>query len=150
MYIYLYRDSKEILNSYQKAKKLNYYLGWEEMINRYRRFFPEIENIEPAPFFGHKVWEQQVKNFDNAYTISYESFKTHKLYLNKNVRDSKITKLKDIEIVENVNIKKFFTDQMGGRIPYNEKIKIQFNLLEKSYFFIRRKLESRKKNMRNY
>ena len=49
MYLYLYRNTQEILNSYQKAKELNYYLGWEEMINRYRRFFPEIENIKPAP-----------------------------------------------------------------------------------------------------
>ena len=150
MYLYLYRDSKEILNSYQKAKKLNYYLGWEEMINKYRRFFPEIKNIKPTPFFGHKVWEQQIKKFDNAYTIPYESFKTHKLYLDVNVRSSKITKLKDIEIVENININKKFIDEMGGKIPYNEKIKIKFNLLEKFYFFIRRKLESRKKNIKNY
>ena len=35
MYLYLYRDSQEILNSYEKAKKLKYYLGWEEMINKY-------------------------------------------------------------------------------------------------------------------
>ena len=44
MYLYLYRDSEEILNSYQKAKRLNYYLGWEEMIDKYREFFPEIKN----------------------------------------------------------------------------------------------------------
>jgi len=33
---------------------------------------------------------------------------------------------------------------------YKEKIKINFNLLEKIYFFIRRKLESRKKSRKNY
>ena len=33
LYLYLYRDSTEILNSYEKAKKFNYYIGWEEMIN---------------------------------------------------------------------------------------------------------------------
>ena len=150
MYLYLYRDSEEILNSYQKAKKLNYYLGWEEMINKYRKFFPDIQNIEPTPFFGHKVWERQVKKFENAYTVSYESFKTHKLYLDSNVRNVKIKKLKDIEIIENVNIKKKFTDEMGGKIPYNEKNKIKFNVLEKFYFFVRRKLDSRKKSMKNY
>jgi len=64
MYLYLYRNSEEILNSYLKAKKLNYYLGWEEMIDKYRKFFPEMENIKPAPLFGHKVWEQQVKKFN--------------------------------------------------------------------------------------
>ena len=150
MYLYLYRDAKEILISYEKAKKLNFYLGWEEMINKYRRFFPEIENIKPAPLFGHKVWEQQLKKFDNAFTLSYESFKTHKLYLDSNVRRSKITKVKDIELVENYNIKKKFTNEMKGKVSYSEKVKINFNLLEKIYFFIRRKLESRKKSMKNF
>jgi len=150
MYLYLYRNSQEILNSYEKAKKLDYYLGWEEMINRYRRFFPELKNIKKAPMFGHKVWEAQIKNFDNAYTILYESFKTHKFYLNSDTRRNKITKLKNIELVENKNIKKKFTDEMGGKIPYKEKVKINFNLIEKIYFFIRRKLESRKKSRKNY
>ena len=150
MYLYLYRNSEEILNSYKKAKKSNYYLGWEEMLNKYRRFFPEIENIKPTPLFGHKVWEQQIKKFDNAFTLSYESFKTHKFYLDANVRNKKNLKLKDIEIVENSNIKKKFTNEMGGKVPYNDKIKINFNLLEKFYFFMRRKLESKQKNRRNY
>ena len=150
MYLYLYRNSEEILNSYKKAKKSNYYLGWEEMLNKYRRFFPEIENIKPTPLFGHKVWEQQIKKFDNAFTLSYESFKTHKFYLDANVRNKKNLKLKDIEIIENSNIKKKFTDEMGGKVPYNDKIKINFNLLEKFYFFMRRKLESKQKNRRNY
>ena len=150
MYLYLYRDSNEILNSYEKAKKLNYYLGWKEMINKYRKFFPEIKHINPTPFFGHKVWESQIKKFDHAYTVSYESFKTHKFYLNSSVRNDRITKLKDIEVSENTNIQKKFIDEMGGKIPYKEKIKINFNLIEKTYFFIRRKLESRKKSRKNY
>jgi len=150
MYLYLYRDSEEILNSYKKAKKSNYYLGWEEMLDKYRRFFPEIENVKPTPLFGHKVWEQQIKKFDNAFTLSYESFKTHKFYLDANVRNKKNLNLKDIEIVENSNIKKKFINKMGGKVPYNDKIKINFNLLEKFYFFMRRKLESKQKNRRNY
>ena len=150
MYLYLYRDIQEILNSYEKAKKLNYYMGWEEMIDRYRRFFPEIKNIKPAPLFGHKVWENQIKNFDNAYTILYESFKTHKFYLDLDMRRDKIKNLKDIELIENINIKKKFIDKMGGNIPHSEKMKIRFNLFENIYFFIRRKLENRKKNRKNY
>tara|TARA_B100000586_G_C20033905_1_gene394512 strand:- start:261 stop:1004 length:744 start_codon:yes stop_codon:yes gene_type:complete len=150
MYLYLYRDIQEILNSYKKAKKLNYYMGWEEMIDRYRRFFPEIKNIEPAPLFGHKVWENQIKNFDNAYTVLYESFKTHKFYLDQDMRRDKIKNLKDIELIENINIKKKFIDKMGGNIPHSEKMKIRFNLFENIYFFIRRKLENRKKNRKNY
>ena len=150
MYLYLYRDTQEILNSYRKAKKLNYYMGWEEMIDRYRRFFPEIKNIKPAPLFGHKVWENQIKNFDNAYTVLYESFKTHKFYLDPDMRRDKIKNLKDIELIENINIKKKFKDKMGGNIPHSEKMKIRFNLFENIYFFIRRKLENRKKNRKNY
>ena len=150
MYLYLYRDTQEILNSYRKAKKLNYYMGWEEMIDRYRRFFPEIKNIKPAPLFGHKVWENQIKNFDNAYTVLYESFKTHKFYLDPDMRRDKIKNLKDIELIENINIKKKFIDKMGGNIPHSEKMKIRFSLFENIYFFIRRKLENRKKNRKNY
>ena len=150
MYLYLYRDIQEILNSYQKAKKLNYYMGWEEMIDKYRRFFPEIKNIKPAPLFGHKVWEHQIKNFDNAYTVLYESFKTHKFYLDPDIRRDKIKNLKDIELIENTNIKKKFIEKMGGNIPHSEKMKIRFNFFENIYFFIRRKLENRKKNRKNY
>ena len=135
LYLYLYRDSAEILNSYQKAKRLNYYLGWEEMINEYRRFYPDIANIVPAPLFGHKVWEKQIEKLDNAYTISYDSFRTHKLYLHSDVRDSKIKKLKYIE--PNYKIQK-------------KNKKIYFNIIEKIYFFIRRKIESRKKSRKNY
>ena len=135
LYLYLYRDSKEILNSYQKAKKFNYYLGWEEMINQYRKFYPDIGNIFPAPLFGHKVWEQQIKKINNAYTVSYESFKTHKSFLDTEIRDSKIKNLKSIE--PHFEIQKI-------------KKKLNFNLVEKIYFFIRRKTESRKKNRKNY
>ena len=71
-------------------------------------------------------------------------------YLNQNIRVDKITRLKDIELVENINIKKKFIDEMGGKVPYKEKTKINFNFLEKIYFFIRRKLESRKRNRKNY
>ena len=150
MYLYLYRDSEEILNSYKKAKRLNYYLGWEEMIDKYREFFPEIKEIKPAPLFGHKVWEKQMKKFNNAFTLSYKSFKTHHLYLEESARNSRNQNLKDIEILENINIKKKFTDETGGKIPYRESIRVKFNALEKFYFFVRRKLESKHKSRKNY
>ena len=150
MYLYLYRDSQEILNSYEKAKKLKYYLGWEEMINKYREFFPEIKKIKSAPLFGHKVWEKQIKEFNNAFTLSYKSFNSHRLYLDQKVRNSRNQDLKDIEIVENLNIKKKFTDETAGQIPYSESIKIKFNAFEKFYFFVRRKIESKQKSRKNY
>ena len=67
-----------------------------------------------------------------------------------NIRNSRNQDLKDIETIENVNIKKKFTDESGGKIPYKESIKVKFNALEKFYFFVRRKLESKQKNRRNY
>ena len=150
MYIYLYRSVEEILNSYQKAKRLNYYLGWEEMIDKYREFFPEIKDIKPAPLFGHKVWEKQIKKINNAFTLSYKSFETHNLYLDQEVRNLRNQDLKDIEIVENLNIKKKFTKELEGKIPYKEGIKVKFNTLEKFYFFVRRKLDSKQKSRKNY
>ena len=155
MYLYLYRDSKEILNSYHKAKKYNYYFGWEEMIDKYRIFFPEIQVNISAPLFGHKVWENQISKIKNAYTISYESFKTHKFYLNPETRNEKIKELKDIELVENKNIKKKFVKEIDGQSSFkevlqNEKKKIKFNIIENFYFFLRRKIDSRKKSRKNY
>ena len=95
------------------------------------------------------TWEK-IKKFNNVFTLSYKSFKTHKLYLEESMRSLKNQDLKDLEIVGNSNIKKKFTDETGGKIPYNERIKINFHLLEKFYFFIRRKLESRQKSRKNY
>ena len=59
-----------------------------------------------------------------------------KIFLSPNIRDEKITKLKNIELVENTNIKKKFIDEMKEKISYNEKKIINFNLFEKIYFFI--------------
>ena len=63
---------------------------------------------------------------------------------------SRHKKLKDIELIENTNIRKKFKEDMRGQVPFNEEKKINFNIIEKSYFFIRRKLESRKKSRKNY
>ena len=95
-------------------------------------------------------WEKQIKEFSSAFTLSYKSFETHNLYLKESIRNSRSQDLKDIEIVENLNIKKKFTDETAGQIPYSESIKIKFNALEKFYFFVRRKLESKQKNTKNY
>ena len=65
--------------------------------------------------FGHKVWETQIKKLNNAYTVSYDSFKTHKFYIDSKTRDEKIATLKDIELIENTNIKKPFINEMQGK-----------------------------------
>ena len=150
MYLYLYRNSRDIINSYKKAKKNNYYLGWEELINNYRIFFPKIKDLMPAPLFGHKVWEQQIGKFSNVFTLSYDSFKSHDFFVSSEIRDSKMINVKDIEVIENTNIRKKITKAMKGKVPSSEKKKINFNSMENFYFFIRRKLESKKKSRKNY
>ena len=75
LFIYLYRNTNEILKSYAKAKKLNYYLGWEEYYTRYREFYPDINKIVSVPEFNHLVWQKQITSFDHAKTLSFDSFK---------------------------------------------------------------------------
>ena len=40
----------------ENNKKLNYYLGWEEFYNRYRKFYPDIDSSVSIPEFNHIVW----------------------------------------------------------------------------------------------
>ncbi len=147
LHLYLYRDHIEILNSYRKAKNKNYYLGWEELYEKYKKFFPNLAHVKPITLFNHKVWEEQIKYFEHALTISYDSFKNHPKFLNKQERDEKITSLKQIE------------KDKDGWDEYNKSLnlqkldfkkKLKFNLIDKIYFKFRRVLESRKKNRKNY
>jgi len=56
-----------------------------------------------------------MKKFNNVFILSYKSFKTHNLYLDESIRNSRNQDLKDIEIVENFNIQKRFTDESVGK-----------------------------------
>lgn len=147
LHIYLQRNYLDIITSYEKAKKKEYYLGWEEMYEKYKIFFPNLKNIKPIPLFNHKVWESQIDSFENAFTLSYESFKNHPKFINKDKRLEKITSLKQIE------------ENKDGWLEYEKNMKIQednfenklkFNFFQKNYFRLRRALESRKKSMKNY
>ena len=42
------------------------------------------------------------------------------------------------------------TNKMEGKISINEKRKLNFNIIEKLYFFVRRKIDSKKKSRKNY
>ena len=147
LYIYLLRKHLDILASYQKAKNKNYYLGWEEMYEKYRIFFPKLKDIEPITLFNHRVWEEQIKHFDHALTFSYDSLKNHPKFLDKEVREKKIKSIKQIEenkdgwseYHKNLNVQKI-----------NFQKKLKFNFFDKMYFKLRRILESRKTNRKNY
>ena len=93
------------------------------------------------------VTRNSPKSFYTGVKID-DSFKTHEHYLNQNIRTDKFKDTKTIELIEDNHFKKI-PDQMG-KIPHQEKKKVNFNLLEKSYFFIRRKLESKKRSSKNY
>ncbi len=150
MYLYLYRSSEEILNSYSKARAKDYYLGWEERINKYRKFFPTIDSSISAPLFGHKVWEIQSKIIANSFAISYESFKTHRFYLSDDIRKKKYkpeSNMKQIEIEENKNIPLITS---YGKMKDENKILDNLSYFQKIYCFFRRKIESRKINIKNY
>ena len=113
----------------RKQKKNNYYLGWEELYERYKKFFPEIDQSLDVCTFNHLIWNKQIKYFDHALTLSYDSFKNHENFLDDR---SKIISLK-----QNTN-------------KLNMQNKINFSLLQKIYFFIRRKVDSRKRSLKNY
>ncbi len=129
LFLYLHRNPKEILRSYEKAKKNNYYLGWNELYERYKKFYPEIDQNLDVCNFNHLIWEKQIKYFEHALTLSFDSFKNHKDFLEDR---------SEIKTLKHTNSK------------LNMKNKINFNLVQKIYFFIRRKVDSRKKSLKNY
>ena len=147
LHIYLFRDYLDILNSYKKAKEKDYYLGWEEMYSKYRIFFPTLKHVNPITLFNHKVWEMQINYFEHGLTLSYDSFKNHPRFIDKEIRSKKIQSLKQID--ENVDGWEEYEKNLKiQKINFDKKLK--FNLTEKIYFKLRRILESRKKNRKNY
>ena len=79
--------------------------------------------------FNHLIWEKQINYFEHALTVSFDSFKNHKDFL---VDRSQIKTLKQ------------------NNVKLNMQNKINFNLIERFYFFVRRKIDSRKKSLKNY
>ena len=134
LFIYLYRDEEEILSSYKKAKKLGYYLGWEEFYEKYKNLFPNIDSSINIPKFNHLVWESQISSFDHALTLSYSSFTGHPDFI------------KDRSVIK--KLKQIGKEEKNLEIKLNNKI--NFSFFEKIYFLIRRKIESRKKDMKYY
>ncbi len=133
LFIYLYRDHEEIEKSYEKAKKNNFYMRWDELYARYKKLFPEIDQNLHVSLFNHYIWEKQISSFNHVLTLDFNSFKN----LDNFIEDrSKFTGMKqqNYDVVHN----------------YAKIQKINFNIFEKFYFFCRRKFESRKKNIINY
>ena len=85
----------------------------------------------------HLQYQIESLQYPNYHFLEFH--KSHKYYLNSDVRKEKITELKDIELTENFNIKKKFIKEKDGQIPFKELLKkerrkIKFNILEKAYF----------------
>ena len=148
LHIYLHRNYLDILESYKKAKVKEFYLGWEEYYSRYKPLFPKLKDIQPITLFNHKVWETQIEQFEHGLTLSYESFKNHPKFIDKQKRIEKMTTLKKID--ENKEYLDLTSDEWKKHFSKYSNKKINFNLIEKIYFKLRRLLESRKKSIKNY
>tara|TARA_B100000745_G_C20047050_1_gene357030 strand:+ start:68 stop:781 length:714 start_codon:yes stop_codon:yes gene_type:complete len=133
LFIYLYREPAAIISSYEKAKKKGYYMGWEEFYSKYKKFFPKINQNLHVSYFNHHIWETQFEKFDHSLILNYESFSNFPGF---EINRSTYKNLKQINYNKTLSVK-----------LYNE---INFNIIEKLYFFFRRKLESRKKFITNY
>ena len=133
LFIYLFRNPKDILKSYKKAKKNHFYHGWKEFYSRYKKYYLDINQNLDVASFNHEIWIKQKKLFKHCFTINYDSLKLFKEFRQK--RNS-ISTIKDIGLSKIVD--------------YTSNKKINFNIFERLYFLIRRKLESRKNNIMNY
>ena len=133
LFIYLYRDPEAIMNSYNKAKIKGYYKGWSEFYRRYRCFYPNINKGLDTASFNHEIWLHQQKYFSHCFNLNFNSLKELPGFINDR---NEFNKLKNIGHNKVMNVK--LTN------------KLNFNFLEKLYFFLRRKLESRKKTITNY
>jgi len=133
LFIYLFREPKDIMKSYEKAKKNGYYQSWIEFYARYRSFFPDIDpNLDTANF-NHQIWFKQKDSFIHNMTLHYDSL--------KDLAGFKVNR-------ENFNDLKQIDNNKVIKVKLENKI--NFNLIEKFYFFFRRKIESRKKIINNY
>jgi len=133
LFIYLYRNPEEIMKSYNKARTKGYYNGWSEFYKGYRCFYPNISQDLDTASFNHEIWMKQQKYFTHCFNLNFNSLKELPGFINN--RDE-FTKLKSIGHNKVINVK--LTN------------KLNFNFLEKFYYFLRRKLESRKKIIKNY
>ena len=133
LFLYLFRETEEIMKSYEKAKIKKYYKGWVEFYERYRRFYPDINKSLNTAAYNHEIWNFQQKYFTHSLNIHFNSLKELPGFVVK--RDG-FNNLKQIDHNKIINV--------------NLKNKLNFNFFEKFYFFLRRKLESRKKIINNY
>ena len=89
----------------------------------------------------------QINYFEHGLTLSYDSFKNYSRFIDKEIRSKKIQSLKQID--ENTDGWEEYEKNLKiQKINFDKKLK--FNLTEKIYFKLRRILESRKKNRKNY
>ena len=146
LHIYLHRNYLDILESYKKAKEKGFYLGWEEMYEKYKKFFPSLKDVKPITLFNHKVWERQINHFEHGITLSYESFKSHPKFLESKLRSEKIDTLRQTNL--NEGWKEYEENIAFQKQNFEEKI--NFSFFEELYFKFRRLLESRKKNRKNF
>ncbi len=134
LYVYLYRDYREIKKSYDKAINNNYYMGWNEFYSRYKKFYPDIDQNLHVSLFNHLIWQKQISKFKHALTLDFNSFKDLEGFI-KDRSNFTGVRQQNPDVIHNY-----------AKLRKN----INFNMFEKFYFFCRRKFESRKKDITNY
>ena len=109
-------------------------MGWNEFYTRYKVLYPDINQDLHVSLFNHLIWQKQISSFNHALTLNFNSFKDFKNYIHDR------SKFKGVR-QQNLNVIKNYA---------NIQNRINFNIFEKLYFFCRRKIESRKRNIKNY
>ena len=72
LFVYLYRDHDDIKKSYEKAKKKDFYMGWEEFYSRYKVLFPNIDQSLHVALFNHYIWQKQISKFKRSKEVQLQ------------------------------------------------------------------------------
>ena len=137
IFIFIYRDHRDISKSFLKTKKRNIKFDWKaDIINRVLK--KKIKTNDPVKYLND-LWLSQKKYFDNAYILDFKSLENHKLFVKEEIRDKVFSDVKQIflegkaNIKDNFNLKKYYNEKGFNYIKmlfiyYLYKLKILFRI----------------------
>ena len=129
IFIFIYRDHRDVSKSFMKTKKRNINFDWEaDIINRVLK--NKIKTDNPVKYLND-LWLLQKKNFNNAYTLDFKSLEKHKFFVNEETRDKVFSDVKQIFLEGKANIK----DNFNLKKYYNEKGLNYLKMLFTYYFY---------------
>ena len=109
IFIYIYRNDKDILKSMKLAEKRNSknHFDFNKDIQNRVMIKLKIKKTN-GPKFLNNLWKDQIKTFHMAYTLKYDSFKNHPDFIKKNIRKKNFKNLKQISLDKKNKIKDNF------------------------------------------